>query len=75
MVTDRLTENMRRYLRALPSAAETPLFAVEVGITKPIGWHTFRRTFSMLVASLGVEAKVVQELMHKTSSAVGWIVG
>jgi Phage integrase family len=37
------------------------------GITKPIDWHTFRHKFSTLMASLGVEAKVVQELVRHAS--------
>ncbi|HWF04795.1 MAG TPA: tyrosine-type recombinase/integrase, partial [Candidatus Angelobacter sp.] len=41
--------------------------AVAAGITKCIGWHTFRHTFSTLMASLGVEAKVIQELMRHAS--------
>jgi integrase len=32
-----------------------------------VGWHTFQHTFSTLMASLGVEAKVVQELMRHAS--------
>lgn len=38
--------------------------ARRVGITKRIGWHTFRRTYSSLLASTGNDAKVVQELMR-----------
>jgi integrase len=41
--------------------------AVAAGITKCIGWHTFRHTFSTLIKSLGVDAKVVQELMRHAS--------
>jgi len=37
------------------------------GITKKIGWHTFRHTFSTLIKSLGVDAKVVQELLRHAS--------
>jgi len=37
------------------------------GIQKNIGWHTFRHTFSSLVKSLGVDAKVVQELVRHAS--------
>ncbi len=49
---------MRRFI--LPAAAS-------VGITKHIGWHTFRHTFSTLIKSLGVDAKVVQELLRHAS--------
>jgi integrase len=38
--------------------------ARKVGITKKIGWHTFRRTYSSLLASTGDDVKVVQELMR-----------
>jgi integrase len=37
------------------------------GIQKKVGWHTFRHTFSSLVKSLGVDAKVVQELVRHAS--------
>jgi integrase len=38
--------------------------AREVGIRKQIGWHTFRRTYSTLLAETGNDVKVVQELMR-----------
>jgi integrase len=41
--------------------------ARRAGITKKIGWHTFRHTFSTLIKSLGVDAKVVQELLRHSS--------
>jgi integrase len=41
--------------------------ARRAGITKKIGWHTFRHTFSTLIKSLGVDAKVVQELLQHAS--------
>lgn len=41
--------------------------ARRAGINKKIGWHTFRHTFSTLVKSLGVDAKVVQELLRHAS--------
>jgi integrase len=41
--------------------------ARRAGITKKIGWHTFRHTFSSLIKSLGVDAKVVQELLRHAS--------
>jgi integrase len=37
------------------------------GVKKKVGWHTFRHTFSTLVKSLGVDAKVVQELVRHAS--------
>ena len=36
----------------------------KLGIAKLIGWHTFRRTYSSLLAENGNEVKVVQELMR-----------
>ncbi|HEY7404275.1 MAG TPA: site-specific integrase [Candidatus Angelobacter sp.] len=41
--------------------------ARRAGIDKKIGWHTFRHTFSTLIKSLGVDAKVVQELLRHAS--------
>lgn len=41
--------------------------ARRAGITKKIGWHTFRHTFSTLIKSLGTDAKVVQELLRHAS--------
>ena len=38
--------------------------ARRVGIGKRIGWHTFRRTYSSLLAETGNDVKVVQELMR-----------
>jgi len=38
--------------------------ARRVGIKKKIGWHTFRRTYSSLLAATGDDVKVVQELMR-----------
>ena len=38
--------------------------ARKVGISKKIGWHTFRRTYSSLLAATGDDVKVVQELMR-----------
>jgi integrase len=38
--------------------------ACEAGITKPIGWHTFRHTYSSLLSETGNDVRVVQELMR-----------
>lgn len=38
--------------------------ARRAGITKRIGWHTFRHTYSTLLSECGNDAKVVQELMR-----------
>jgi integrase len=42
--------------------------ALRAGITKKIGWHTFRHTFSTLLIANGENVKVVQELMRHASS-------
>ena len=41
--------------------------AERIGITKWIGWHTFRHTYSTLLRSVGTEFKVMQELMRHSS--------
>ena len=38
--------------------------ARRAGITKRIGWHTFRHTYSSLLAETGNDVRVVQELMR-----------
>jgi integrase len=38
--------------------------AKRAGITKKIGWHTFRHTYSTLLSECGDDVKVVQELMR-----------
>lgn len=43
--------------------------AVEAGITKRIGWHTFRRTIATLLLANGESVKTTQDLMrHATPS-------
>lgn len=42
--------------------------AALAGITKHIGWHTFRRTFSTLLKANGEDVKVVQELLRHAST-------
>jgi integrase len=42
--------------------------AARAGITKTIGWHTFRHTYSTLLVANGENVKVVQELMRHASS-------
>jgi integrase len=44
--------------------------AREVGITKRIGWHTFRHSYSTLLKSNGADIKVLQELLRHASSRV-----
>jgi len=49
------SEVLRHYIQPL---------ARKLGISKRIGWHTFRRTFSSLLKANGEDLKVVQELMR-----------
>jgi len=42
----------------------------DVGITKPIGWHTFRHTFSTSLRANRTDIKVMQELLRHASSRV-----
>jgi len=44
--------------------------AVAVGITRRIGWHTFRHTYSSLLKANGADTKVMQELLRHASSRV-----
>jgi integrase len=57
-----------------PYWPETPLrcfvqpAAKRAGITKTLGWHTFRRTFATLLSHSGEDVKTVQELMRHANS-------
>lgn len=53
-----LSTIMRRYIQPA---------GIRAGITKKFSWHTFRHTVSTLIKSLGVDAKVVQELLRHAS--------
>ena len=44
--------------------------AVRAGITRRIGWHTFRHTYSSLLKANGADTKVMQELLRHASSRV-----
>lgn len=44
--------------------------ARKLGITKRIGWHTFRRTYSSILKANGEDVKVVQELLRHASTKV-----
>ena len=44
--------------------------ARKLGITKRIGWHTFRHTFSTLLRSTGAELKIMQELLRHSTIRV-----
>jgi integrase len=52
---------LKRYLQP---AAE------RAGITKRVGWHTFRHTFSTLLRANGEDIKVVQELLRHANSKI-----
>jgi integrase len=44
--------------------------ARKLGITKRIGWHTFRRTYSSMLKANGEDVKVVQELLRHASTKI-----
>ncbi len=44
--------------------------AVKLGITKRIGWHTFRHSYSTLLKANGADIKVMQELLRHASTRV-----
>jgi len=44
--------------------------AKRVGITKRMGWHTFRHTYSTLLRANGEDIKVVQELLRHANSKI-----
>jgi integrase len=44
--------------------------ARRAGITKQIGWHTFRRTYTTLLHANGEDVKVVQELLRHGSARI-----
>jgi integrase len=52
---------MRHYIRPA---------AVKVDITKRIGWHTFRHSYSTLLKASGADIKVMQELLRHASTRV-----
>jgi integrase len=52
---------MKRHIR--PAARRA-------GITKRIGWHTFRHTFSTLLKANGEDVKVVQELLRHANCRI-----
>lgn len=54
-------EIMRKVIRPI---------AIQLGITKHIGWHTFRHTYSTLLRATRVDIKVMQELLRHASSRV-----
>jgi integrase len=52
---------MEDYIRPVATAA---------GVTKTIGWHTFRRSLASILAAKGEQVKVVQELLRHSNSAI-----
>lgn len=54
-------EIMRRVIRPI---------VTQLGITKHIGWHTFRHTYSTLLRANRADIKVMQELLRHASSRV-----
>jgi integrase len=52
---------MRKFIRSM---------AVKAGITRHIGWHTFRHTYSSLLRETRADIKVMQELLRHASSRV-----
>jgi integrase len=44
--------------------------AAKLGISKRIGWHTFRHTFSTLLKANGEDMKVVQELLRHATACM-----
>jgi integrase len=44
--------------------------AEKLGITKRIGWHTFRHTYSTLPRAVGADLKVMQELLRHSTIRV-----
>jgi hypothetical protein len=56
-----------RYRPETPLKCFVKLAAKRLGITKRIGWHTFRRTLSTLLSS-GEGVKATQELMRHANS-------
>jgi integrase len=43
---------------------------VVAGISKTIGWHTFRRSLASILAAKGEQVKVVQELLRHSNSSI-----
>jgi len=44
--------------------------AMQAGITKRIGWHTFRRSLATIIAAKTKDIKVAQELLRHSNAAV-----
>jgi len=44
--------------------------AITAGITKKIGWHTFRHSLASLLGQEGEDVKVIQDLLRHASSKI-----
>jgi len=44
--------------------------ALEVGVTRKVGWHSFRRRFSILLRQQGVDLKTPQTLLRNANSRI-----
>ena len=44
--------------------------AKRAGITKVVGWHSFRRTFATMLKCSGEDVKTTQELMRHANSRI-----
>ena len=70
------TENGARYLGqqdrigTLSPGKQADLVVTKLDITKRIGWHTFRHTYSTLLRSTGAELKIMQELLRHSTIRV-----
>jgi integrase len=56
-----LSEVMQNYIQPAAQAA---------GITKKLGWHSFRRSLASILASKGENVKTVQELLRHANSRI-----
>ena len=46
--------------------------AKKIGLTKRIGWHTFRHTFGTILNANGENPKVIQELLRHANLKSRW---
>jgi len=56
-----LSEVLQNYIQPAAKSA---------GITKRIGWHTFRRSLASILATKGEHVKVVQELLRHANASI-----
>ncbi len=48
----------------------SPVSALRAGISKRIGWHTFRHSYATLLKANGEDVKTVQESLRHASSKI-----